>query len=106
MSALAKLQTRCSAVCWFVLVLLLIALSVSAQPTVLTNVADILVLPPERAALGLPVAVRGVVITYEASWNGPFFIQDATAGIFVDNWTGQRPAVGDLLEISGSTHPG
>ncbi len=78
-----------------------------AQPaSVLTNAADVLALPAEKAATGIRVAVTGVVTTAEPNWNGQFFVQDATGGIFVSNLDGREPAVGDVVEVSGITDSG
>jgi hypothetical protein len=72
----------------------------------LTNAADVLALPTEQAAAGVPVLVKGVVTYAETNWNGKFFMQDATAGVYVDSRTQPQPWPGDLLEVSGISHPG
>lgn len=72
----------------------------------LTNAADVISLPPERAALSLPVSVKGIVTAADPALKGRFFIQDATGGVFVDNANGARPEPGDVLEVTGHTHPG
>jgi signal transduction histidine kinase len=79
-----------------------------AQPTngVLTNAADILALPAKDALAGIPVLVKGVVTAAAPDWGGRFFVQDATGGVFVDNAGGQQPSPGDLVEVTGITHPG
>lgn len=88
--------------------LLLTAADVFAQraPAPLTNAEDVISLPPERAALLLPVSVRGVVTAADPALKGRFFIQDATGGVFVDNANGTSPKPGDVLEVSGLTHQG
>src|SRR5580765_4679494 len=53
-----------------------------------TSVQEIRGLSPEEAANNHPVQLRGVVTYYDREWN-ILFIQDATAGIFVDP-TGQE----------------
>lgn len=75
--------------------------------TVLTNAADVLALPDNQASLGIPVLVKGVVTVAEnnPSWNGRFFVQDPSGGVFVENKIG-RPSVGDLVVISGITRAG
>ncbi|HEX4265950.1 MAG TPA: histidine kinase [Verrucomicrobiae bacterium] len=72
----------------------------------LTNAEDVISLPPERAALSLPVVVRGTVTAADPALKGRFFIQDTTGGVFVDNANGERPSPGDILEVTGITHPG
>jgi signal transduction histidine kinase len=72
----------------------------------LTNTADVLALPPERAVSGIPVSVKGVVTAAEPNWAGKFFMQDASGGVFVDNRTNGQPVPGDVVEVSGVSHPG
>lgn len=74
---------------------------------VLAEASAILALPAERA-YGHPVLIRGVVTAAQpdAEWSGRFFIQDATAGIFVEHIGTNQPRPGDLLEVSGLSHPG
>lgn len=81
----------------------------SAQPSpdTITNASDILSLPAERA-YGSNVLIHGVVTAAQpdAEWSGRFFIQDATAGIFVEYIGTNQPQPGDLLEVTGISHPG
>src|SRR5262245_16693727 len=77
---------------------------VGAAP--LTNAADVLSLPAEEAGKRLPIQLRGVVTSAEPTWGGRFFIQDATSGVFVENLSTNYPEVGDVLELSGVSHPG
>jgi signal transduction histidine kinase len=81
---------------------------VSAQTTnrVMTNAADILSLPEQLARQKIPVRVRGIVTAAEPGWGGQFFVQDATAGIFVENRSDEYPKPGDEVEIKGMTEPG
>jgi signal transduction histidine kinase len=74
----------------------------------LTNAAEVLALPAGQAAQGMPVAVSGVVTAAQpdANWKGRFFVQDATAGVFVDNLDLPQPTPGDFVEVSGISHPG
>ncbi len=67
--------------------------------------AETLALPVEVSAKGVPVTIRGVVCAAEPDWQGKFFIQDATAGIFVQS-LGQQPKIGDYLEVEGKSSPG
>jgi len=72
----------------------------------LTNASDVLALSAKQASLGVPILVKGVVTAAESGWDGRFFVQDASGGVFVDNKGNQQPAIGDLLEVSGISHPG
>jgi hypothetical protein len=74
---------------------------------VLTNAAQILALPTDHAS-GVKVSIRGVVTAAEpgAIWYGRFFVQDSTAGVFVENIGTNQPKPGDLVEIQGISHPG
>lgn len=72
----------------------------------LTNAESVISLSPDRAAGSLPVSVQGVVTAADPTLKGRFFIQDSTAGVFVDNAHGTRPEPGDVLAITGITHPG
>ncbi|MEI2726680.1 MAG: histidine kinase [Verrucomicrobiota bacterium] len=74
---------------------------------VLTNASAILALPADRA-FGNPVAIRGIVTAAQpdTEWSGRFFVQDATAGVFVENISTNQPKPGDLVEITGLSHPG
>lgn len=72
----------------------------------LTNAADVISLPPARAAQYLKVSIRGVVTAADPFLNGRFFMQDATGGVFVDNAKGRRLSPGDIVEVSGITYPG
>ncbi|HXW90114.1 MAG TPA: sensor histidine kinase [Terriglobales bacterium] len=63
-------------------------------------------LTADQAALGYPVRVRGVVTVDVPSPD--FFVQDATAGVYVE---GSRSVIfnhhfGDLIEVEGITGPG
>jgi signal transduction histidine kinase len=83
--------------------LLVLALSPAtraAEP--LTEAAAILALSSETAATSLPVRLSGVATASESDWEGKFFVQDATGGIFVDG-AGRQPRVGDRVTITGVT---
>lgn len=77
-----------------------------APPAVLTNAADVLSLSAEAAAKKLPVIVRGVVTAAEPTWQGEFFVQDATSGVYIANRSGTPPEPGDLVEVTGVTQSG
>jgi signal transduction histidine kinase len=72
----------------------------------LTNAADVLGLSAAKASLGLPILVKGIVTAAETNWNGRFFVQDTSGGIFVGNKSTQPPEVGDVVEVSGESFPG
>jgi signal transduction histidine kinase len=74
----------------------------------LTNAADVLSLPDDKASLGIPVSITGTVTVAETNWSdwaGKFFVQDSSGGVFVES-KGQQPKVGDLVKISAVTRAG
>ena len=92
-------------VAWIALAAVQVA---SAQQTnqLLLHASDVLSLATNRAGKRIPVFVKGVVTAAEPQWHGQFFVQDSTGGIFVENLSDRQPAPGDLVEISGVSHPG
>lgn len=72
----------------------------------LTNAAAVLSLTAEQAGQRLSVSVTGVVTAAEPDWNGQFFVQDSTGGIFVENLSAPAPRPGDRIRVSGVSHPG
>jgi len=79
----------------------------AAKPLpVLTRAGQIRSLSPEQASLGYPVRLRGV-ITMDAP-TPDFFVQDATAGIYVEgNAALKYPhTLGQEVEVEGVTGPG
>jgi signal transduction histidine kinase len=72
----------------------------------LTNPADIISLPVERAALQIKVLVTGTVTALDSTLAGCFFVQDATCGVYVDNRNGPSPEPGDVVRVSGVTEKG
>ncbi len=72
----------------------------------LTEVQWIRSLPPHEARTGIPVRVKGVVTYSDPVW-ATIFVQDNTAGIYV-NLSGVRyqASHGDLVEVSGFTTAG
>lgn len=77
-----------------------------AAPAPLTTAAEVLSLPARYAGERRPVHVTGVVTAAEPDWNGQFFVQDATGGVFVENFQVPHPMTGDVVEIDGVTAPG
>ena len=94
-------------------IILTLASVASGQPIpahetgeLLTNAADVISLPEERAARQIKVQVTGTVTAGVAGLGGSFFIQDDTGGVFVDNRDGPMPAAGDVVRVSGVTEKG
>src|SRR5450759_1977634 len=79
---------------------------VAGANDMLTNASDVLALPAKEASLGVPIFVKGVVTAAETNWDGRFFVQDSSGGVFVDNISNQQPVPGDVVEVSGISHPG
>jgi signal transduction histidine kinase len=79
-----------------------------AQSTnaLLTNAVDIISLSAEEAARSRKVSVTGIVTAADPALLGRFFVQDATGGVFVDNFNGRRMEPGAVVEVTGITHPG
>src|SRR5207249_2224173 len=73
---------------------------------ILTNASDVLALTAKEASSGIPISVKGVVTAAETNWNGRFFVQDSSGGVFVENKSRQQPVTGDVVEVSGISHPG
>lgn len=89
----------------FVLGIVLLA-GPGAATVPLTDAASVLSLSGEQAGRRLPVTLTGVVTAAEPDWNGQFFVQDQTGGIFVENLNRPAPAPGDLVRVEGVSHPG
>ena len=90
-------------------------LTAMARPSMtLTNAADVLALSADAAAQGIPVSVTGVVTAAQTDWNGRFFLQDSSGGVFVENKgtnfnPGNRirqPLPGDVVTVTGITRAG
>ncbi len=79
-----------------------------AQPSgaVLTNAIDVISLPAEQASRMLRVSVTGVVTAADPVLKGRFFLQDSSAGVFVDNVNGPHVKPGDLVQVTGITYAG
>src|ERR1700722_5555554 len=81
----------------------------AAEPSggVLTNASDVLSLSAEQASHQINISIKGVVTAAETNWNGKFFVQDATAGVFVESSSNERqPLPGDVVKVSGVSYPG
>ena len=77
-----------------------------APDRTLTAAASVLALSAEQAGRSLPVTVTGVVTAAEPDWNGQFFVQDESGGIFVENLHRPAPSPGDVVTVEGVSHPG
>jgi signal transduction histidine kinase/uncharacterized protein YdeI (BOF family) len=78
-------------------------------PAPLTNAADVLALSMIQASNELPVSVTGVVTFAQPAlpnWGGRFFVQDASGGVFVYNPSLPSPVPGDVVSVTGVSHPG
>lgn len=90
--------------------LLLVAVPAGTATTtvshLLTTASQVRELTPEQAAVGYHVRIRGV-ITMDAP-APDFFIQDSTAGVFVegDHGFAFNHNLGELVELEGVTGPG
>lgn len=73
---------------------------------VLTNAIDVISLPADQASRLLPVSVTGVVTAADPVLKSRFFLQDSSAGVFVDNINGPHVEPGDLVHVSGITYAG
>src|SRR5712692_6841684 len=76
-----------------------------SETKVFTKIQPIRQLSAAEAARGFPVHVRAVVTHYDRG-AGNLFIQDATAGIFVDSDKRLEIERGQEIELSGVTGPG
>jgi signal transduction histidine kinase len=102
------MNSSATRLCWSLALGFALAPAAPAQPPAgtLTNAADVLALPAARASSGIPISVKGVVTAAEEYWEGRFFLQDASGGVFVDNIGNQQPDPGDVVEVTGISHPG
>ncbi len=73
----------------------------------LTTAAQVHTLPSEEAALGYPVSLRATVTYYDPEW-GNLFVQDRTAGVYVDVAGKAPPPLksGDEVLIEGASAAG
>jgi signal transduction histidine kinase/AmiR/NasT family two-component response regulator len=72
----------------------------------ITQAGDVRKLTMEQASRLLPVHLVGIVTYFDPAWS-MLFVQDATAGVFVDVH-GQEPHVrpGDVVDVRGVSAPG
>jgi signal transduction histidine kinase len=76
-----------------------------APPETLRSAAEVLSLSAPAAAARVPVAITGIVTAAEPDWQGKFFLQDSSGGIFVYSLA-RQPAIGDVVEVTGFSSPG
>jgi len=82
-------------------------LVISAAPLLpITQAQQILTLSENQSQQHLPIQIQGVVTAADPSWNGQFFIQDSSAGVFVDSRVQPIPTPGTLVRVTGVTEPG
>jgi len=72
----------------------------------ITTARGVLVSTEEAHKARVPVQLRGVVTVAEPDWEGRFFIQDETGGVFVEYLKDDGPKAGDLVEVSGTVSRG
>ena len=77
-----------------------------SPPKPLTSAAEVLSLSARDAGERLKIDVTGIVTAAEPDWGGRFFLQDSTGGVFVENLTSPVPAPGDVIRVTGVSHPG
>jgi signal transduction histidine kinase len=97
--------------CIFVILALVVVGNATITPwqsaaQTLTSAAQVLSLSAELANQQLPVKVKGVVTAAESVWDGRFFIEDESSGVFVNNSAVEHPEPGDVVEVTGITHSG
>ncbi len=101
-----RLVQRCARLAAFVGIISCEIAPAQSPDEQLTNGAQVLSLSAEQAKTGVSVSVKGVVTAAEPNWGGRFFVQDATGGVFVENISDRQPQPGDLVTVSGVSHPG
>src|ERR1700730_17535368 len=75
------------------------------QPKAFTRIEDIRELPPSQAAREFPVHLRAVVTYYDPA-GGLLFVQDDSAGIFVETNGPLAVERGAEIDLTGVTEPG
>lgn len=78
---------------------------VCAPPLVFTRIQSIRELSPQEAARNYPVHIRAVVTHYDRDFRN-LFVQDATAGIYVDTDRPLSIERGQEIDVDGVTGPG
>lgn len=78
----------------------------AATHEVLTNAASVMALTYQQATQRISISITGVVTLAEPAWDGPFFVQDLTGGVWVNNNKNRPPALGDLVQVTGVSGAG
>lgn len=104
-SARRRLETSTIALVGSVALHVLLPSFADAQVGPLGTAADVHALSPELAAQAHPARLVGVVTYFDPRWR-LCFVQDGSAGIFVQLPPGARPAAGDSVLVDGVTAPG
>lgn len=80
----------------------------AAAAGVLTTASEVLGLAPEEVRRPRRVSIRGVVTSVLPQSRG-FTLQDATHGLYIEDWSiegSASPSLGEWLEVEGYTDPG
>src|SRR5262249_3343320 len=101
----AAIRSAPMGLCLFTVTSFLPEISAAASNQVPPTAADILSLTSEQVTQKTSVSITGVVTLAEPTWGGLFFVQDSTGGVFVNN-RNPRPALGDLVQVTGVGHAG
>lgn len=83
---------------------ILAAQTTDGKSQVFTRATDIRALTAEQAKQGFPVHIRGVITDDVPSPD--YFVQDDSAGIYVEGNKAFQHRLGDLVEVDGVTAPG
>jgi signal transduction histidine kinase/CheY-like chemotaxis protein len=78
------------------------------SPAAITSIAELHALDPERAALGIPVLIDGVVTYFDRDWQ-MMFLEGATGGVYISLHGSRDPPslrVGDRVRIQGLSEAG
>jgi signal transduction histidine kinase len=89
----------------FIVFCLSVGILSAAEPSI-KSAREVLELSADEAQLGHSVHVRGVVTYMDPSWAGQFFVQDESGGVFVGYSGKAAPKTGEVVEVSGVSHPG
>ena len=76
--------------------------STASSGEVLTDAAEVLSLTAERAKQQISISITGVVTAAEPNWDGRFFVQDSSGGVFVNNTNAVQPRSGIWFMYGGS----
>lgn len=77
-----------------------------SPPEPLRTAIEVTSLTDTLAGRQLAVDITATVTAVQTDWDGQFFLQDETGGIWVEYLGSNPPSIGDQLLITGQTHPG